>query len=96
MNLEDVKAAFEQAYAYSGDEGIAIESRVQGGELRVEVRHRDVDERRGFDVVLMPLPSEERSTQELGEAVARVVEQELAYGQLPAVGEDGSFKRIVV
>lgn len=96
MNLEDVKTAFEQAYQYSGDEGIAIESRVQEGELRIEVRHRDVDETRGFDVVAMPLPSEERSAQELGEAVARVVEQELAYGQLPAQGDDGSFKHIVV
>lgn len=96
MDLNAALAAFRSAFTYSHPEGLNITPGVQGRTLRVEVRHQDVDEQRGFDVVAEPLETEERSAQQLGEAIARVVEQELMYGQLPAVGEHGAYRRIVV
>lgn len=96
MNLEDALLAFRAAFTYDHPEGLKIEPRVEGGTLRVEVRHQDVNAVRGFDVVAEPLESEERDAVQLGEDVARVVEQELMYGQLPAQNEEGNFKRVVV
>lgn len=96
MNLEDVKAAFQSAYKPSPREGLSTETLIQGGELHVQVRWQDVDELRGFDVVAMPVEGEEKSAEEVGQDIAQVVEQELAYGQLPARDESGEFKRIVV
>lgn len=96
MNLEDALLAFRAAFTYDHPEGLSIEPRVEGGTFRVEVRHQDVNAVRGFDVVAEPLESEERDAVQLGEDVARVVEQELMYGQLPAQDEEGAFKRVVV
>ncbi|MDL2344386.1 hypothetical protein QOL99_09490 [Deinococcus sp. MIMF12] len=96
VNLQEALAAFRAAFTYEHPEGLRITPQVAGDELRVEVRHQDVDALRGFDVVAQPLETEERGAQQLGEDIARVVEQELTYGQLPVVGEDGAFRRIVV
>lgn len=96
MNLEDALLAFRAAFTYDHPEGLTIDSRVEGGTLRVEVRNQDVDALRGFDVVAEPLPGEDRDAVQLGEDVARVVEQELMYGQLSAQDEEGKFKRVVV
>ncbi|MPY66053.1 hypothetical protein F8S09_04995 [Deinococcus sp. SDU3-2] len=96
VNLEKALAAFRTAFTYEHPEGIQITPQVAGDELRVEVRHQDVNALRGFDVIAQPLETEERDAQQLGEDIARVVEQELMYGQLPVVGEDGAFRRIVV
>ncbi|EYB68321.1 hypothetical protein DEIPH_ctg025orf0194 [Deinococcus phoenicis] len=96
LNLQDALAAFRTAFTYDHPEGLTITPQVEGGTLRVEVRHQDVNALRGFDVVAEPLESEERNAAQLGEDVARVVEQELMYGQLPAADEDGAFRRIVV
>ncbi|MFC4639393.1 hypothetical protein [Deinococcus hohokamensis] len=96
LDLNAALAAFQTAFTYSHPEGLRIAPSVQGQVLRVEVRHQDVDERRGFDVVAEPLDTEQRTAQQLGEDIARVVEQELMYGQLPAVGDNGAYRRIVV
>ena len=96
VNLEEALAAFRTAFTYEHPEGFQITPQIAGDELRVEVRHQDVNALRGFDVVAQPLEAEERDAQQLGEDIARVVEQELMYGQLPVVGEDGAFRRIVV
>ncbi|KEF34644.1 hypothetical protein RDMS_06205 [Deinococcus sp. RL] len=96
VNLEEALAAFRTAFTYEHPEGIQVNPQVHENELRVEVRHQDVSTLRGFDVVAQPLETEERDAGQLGEDIARVVEQELMYGQLPAVGEDGAFRRIVV
>ena len=96
LNLQDALTAFQAAFTYEHPEGIQITPQVAGDELRVEVRHQDVNALRGFDVIAQPLETEERDAQQLGEDIARVVEQELMYGQLPAVGEDGAYRRIVV
>lgn len=96
LNLQDALTAFQTAFTYEHPEGLTIDPRVEGGTLRIEVRHQDVNALRGFDVIAEPLESEERGAQQLGEDIARVVEQELMYGQLPAVGEDGAYRRIVV
>ncbi|SMB92790.1 hypothetical protein [Deinococcus hopiensis] len=96
LNLDDSLLAFRAAFKYEHPEGLTVTPQVDGGTLRVEVRHQDVDALRGFDVVAKPLETEERDAVQLGEDVARVVEQELMYGQLPAVGEDGTYRRIVV
>ena len=96
LNLEDSLRAFRAAFAYDHPEGLIITPHVDGGTFRVEVRNQDVDALRGFDVVAQPLETEERDAVQLGEDVARVVEQELMYGQLPAVGEGGAYRRIVV
>ncbi|WP_229723551.1 hypothetical protein [Deinococcus aerolatus] len=69
---------------------------MSGHAFHVSVRFQDVDAERGFDVVAEPLPSEHRSAEELGQAVAEVVSRELMYAQLPARDEQGDFKRIVV
>ncbi|GAA5531825.1 hypothetical protein [Deinococcus aluminii] len=96
LNLHDALTAFRAAFTYDHPEGVTVTPRVEGGILRVEVRTQDVNTLRGFDVVAEPLESEERDALQLGEDIARVVEQELMYGQLPAAGEDGAFRRIVV
>ena len=97
MNLSDALSAFEAAYRQDPRDGLSVTPSVQGGELHVEVRHKDADgELRGFDVVAQPTEAEEKSAQDVGRDVAEVVERELGYGQLPARGEDGSFKRVVV
>ncbi|GAA5511786.1 hypothetical protein Dcar01_00499 [Deinococcus carri] len=96
LNLQDALTAFRAAFTYEHPEGITITPQVEDGKLRVEVRAPDVNTTRGFDVVAEPLESEERDAAQLGEDIARVVEQELMYGQLPAVGEDGAYRRIVV
>lgn len=96
LNLQDALIAFRAAFTYDHPEGLRVDARAEESTLRVEVRHQDVDALRGFDVVAEPLESEERDAVQLGEDVARVVEQELMYGQLPAVGEDGAYRRIVV
>lgn len=96
LNLEDALASFRSAFTYSHPEGLTITPHIDGKVLRVEVRNQDIDALRGFDVVAEPLETEHRSAAQLGEDVARVVEQELMYGQLPAVGEGGAFRRIVV
>ncbi|WP_019585422.1 hypothetical protein [Deinococcus apachensis] len=96
MNLQDTLTAFQAAFTYDHPEGLTITPHVDDGTFRVEVRHQDVNALRGFDVIAEPLESEKRDAVQLGEDVARVVEQELMYGQLPVVGEDGAFRRIVV
>lgn len=97
MNPQEMLQAFQTAYKQDPRDGLTVTPGVEGGELRVEVRHLDADgELRGFDVVAQPAPSEDRSAAEVGQAVAEVVERELGYGQLPARDEQGEFKRIVV
>ncbi|MFC4425322.1 hypothetical protein [Deinococcus navajonensis] len=96
VDLNAALAAFQSAFTYSHPEGLNITPSVRGHSAVVEVRHQDVDARRGFDVVAEPLETEERTAQQIGEDIARVVEQELMYGQLPAVGENGAYRRIVV
>lgn len=97
MNPQEMLEAFQAAYKQDPRDGLTVTPGVEGGELRVEVRHLDADgEVRGFDVVAQPAPTEDRSAAEVGQAVAEVVERELAYGQLPARDEQGEFKRIVV
>ncbi|MFC6591396.1 hypothetical protein ACFP81_04800 [Deinococcus lacus] len=97
MNISDLQQAFDAAYTKDPREGLTIRHSQEDGHFRIEVRHQDADgELRGFDVVIMPTEGEDRSAEDYGQAAAQVVEQELAYGQLPARGEDGTFKRIVV
>lgn len=97
MNLQDALSAFQAAYQQDPRDGLTVTPSVEGGELRVEVRHVDADgQTHGFDVVAQPAPSENRSAAEVGQAVAEVVERELGYGQLPARDDEGEFKRIVV
>ena len=96
LDLHAAQQAFESALQLDAKDGPSVSASVQGSELRVEVRHQDVDALRGFDVVAKPLESEEKSGQQLGQDMAEVVKRELAYGQLPARAEDGTFKRIVV
>ena len=97
MNLQDALTAFNAAYTQDPRDGLSVTPSVEGAELRVEVRHLDADgETRGFNVVAQPTEAEGKSAEQVGQDVAEVVERELAYGQLPARGEDGDFKRIVV
>ena len=97
MNLQDALTAFDAAYTKDPRDGLTITPSVQGGELRVEVRHLDADgETRGFNVVAQPTAAEGKTAEEVGRNVAEVVERELAYGQLPAQDEQGEYKRIVV
>lgn len=96
MNLHDAQSAFESAYQPDPREGLMVTPAVSGEELRVQVRFQDVDALRGFDVVAQPLASEGRSAEEVGRAVAEVVQRELMYAQLPAAHDDGSFRRVVV
>ncbi|WP_034383425.1 hypothetical protein [Deinococcus sp. YIM 77859] len=96
LNLQEALEAFQSAFNSDHPEGVTITPRVEDSTLYIEVRTQDVNARRGFDVVAEPLESEGRSARQLGEDLARVVEQELMYGQLPAVGEDGAYRRIVV
>ncbi len=98
MDLQAAQTAFESAFdAHKhGREGLNVVPEVNGGAFHVSVRFQDVDAERGFDVVAEPLPSEHRSAEELGQAVAEVVKRELMYGQLPARDEQGDFRRIVV
>ncbi|MFB9993971.1 hypothetical protein ACFFLM_18610 [Deinococcus oregonensis] len=96
MNLHDVLTAFETAYTPDPREGLSVTHSVLDSKLQIEVRHQDQNALRGFDVVAEPLETEQRSADELGRDMAEVVARELAYGQLSAVDEEGSFKRIVV
>ncbi|WP_261663445.1 hypothetical protein [Deinococcus sp. Marseille-Q6407] len=97
MNISDIQQAFDAAYTKDPRDGLTINHSSEEGHFRVEVRHQDTDGNlRGFDVVAEPTPAEERSADDIGQAMAQVVEQELAYGQLPARGDDGEFRRIVV
>lgn len=95
--MTEIQQAFDAAYTKAPRDGLSLNHSQEDGLLRIEVRHQDADgELRGFDVVVQPTEGEERSATDYGEAAAQVVEQELAYGQLPARGDDGEFKRIVV
>lgn len=98
MDLQAAQTAFQSAFDAQkhGREGLNISPVVDGAKFHVSVRFQDVDAERGFDVVAEPLPSEHRSAEQLGQEVAEVVGRELMYGQLPARGEDGNFRRIVV
>ena len=97
MNMTELQQAFDSAYTQDPREGLTINHSQEDGNFRIEVRHQDADgELRGFDVVIMPTEGEDRTAKDYGEAAAQVVEQELAYAQLPARGDDGTFKRIVV
>ncbi|MDO4264702.1 MAG: hypothetical protein Q4C67_10945 [Deinococcus sp.] len=97
MNITEIGQAFDASYTKDPRDGLTIRHSSEEGQLRIEVRHQDADgELRGFDVVVMPTDADERTAEDYGQAAAQVVEQELAYGQLPARGDDGEFKRIVV
>lgn len=97
MNNQDIQQAFEAAYQQDPRDGLTVNHIIEDGHFRVEVRHQDVDGNlRGFNVVAEPTEAEERSAGDIGQAMAQVVAQELAYGQLPARDEGGEFKRIVV
>lgn len=98
MDLQAAHSAFESAFDAEkhGREGLSVVAETGGGTFQVSVRFKDVDAERGFDVVAEPLPSEDRSAEQLGQAVAEVVQRELMYGQLPAQDEHGDFRRIVV
>ncbi len=97
MDLQAAQSAFESAFDAEkhGREGLKVMAET-GSTFHVSVRFKDVDAERGFDVVAEPLPSEDRSAGQLGQAVAEVVQRELMYGQLPAQDENGDFRRIVV
>ena len=98
MDLLVARAAFESAFDthHHGREGVHVTHDVGGGSFHVSVRFQDTDAERGFDVVAEPLPSEQRSAEQLGQAVAEVVQRELTYAQLPSRDERGEFRRIVV
>lgn len=98
MDLQAAQSAFESVFDAEkhGREGLNVVAETGGDTFQVSVRFKDVDAERGFDVVAEPLPSEDRSAEQLGQAVAEVVQRELMYGQLPAQDEDGNFRRIVV
>lgn len=96
MNLQDALAALTTSLESLNRDDVTMTPRVDGDELTVTVRSTDVDALRGFDVVAQPLPSEERTPDDLAHDITEVVERELMYGQLAATDEDGEFKRIVV
>ncbi|WP_412028275.1 hypothetical protein [Deinococcus yunweiensis] len=96
MNLQDALAALTTSLESLNRDDVTMTPRVDGDELTVSVRSTDVDALRGFDVVAQPLPSEERTADDLAHDITEVVERELMYGQLAATDEDGEFKRIVV
>ncbi|SEI85909.1 hypothetical protein SAMN04488058_10263 [Deinococcus reticulitermitis] len=97
MDLNAAQQAFEANYQQDPRDGLTVTASTGDGELRVEVRHLDADgETRGFTVVAQPTEGEDKSAEDVGRDVAEVVERELAYGQLPARGEDGEYRRIVV
>lgn len=97
MDLQAAQQAFEANYRQDPRDGLTVTASTESGELRVEVRHLDADgETRGFTVVAQPTEGEDKSAEDVGRDVAEVVERELAYGQLPARGDDGDYRRIVV
>lgn len=96
FDFEQVRQSFESALKLDPRYGLTVSAQAENSEIRVTVRHQDVDEMRGFDVVGKPTESEHKTPNELGQQIAEVVERELGYGQLPARGEDGTFKQIVV
>lgn len=96
MNLQDALAALTTSLESLNRDDVTMTPRVTGDGLTVTVRSTDVDALRGFDVVAQPLPSEERTADDLAHDITEVVERELMYGQLAATDEDGEFKRIVV
>ena len=96
MNLQDALAALTTSLESLNRDDVTMTPRVDGDGLTVSVRSTDVDALRGFDVVAQPLPSEERTADDLAHDITEVVERELMYGQLAATDEDGEFKRIVV
>lgn len=97
VNPQEILQAFQAAYHQDPRDGLTVTPSVEGGELRVEVRHVDADgQTHGFDVVAQPTPAEGKSAEDVGRDVAEVVERELAYGQLPARNDEGEYKRIVV
>lgn len=96
MNLQDALAALTTSLESLNRDDVTMTPRLTGDGLTVTVRSTDVDALRGFDVVAQPLPSEERTADDLAHDITEVVERELMYGQLAATDEDGEFKRIVV
>ncbi|ULH18220.1 hypothetical protein MF271_22380 (plasmid) [Deinococcus sp. KNUC1210] len=98
MDFQAARAAFDVAFDSQkhGREGLRVTPDVHASSFQVSVRFQDTDAERGFDVVAEPLPSEHRSAEQLGQAVAEVVQQELMYAQLPSRDEGGEFRRIVV
>lgn len=95
-DLEMACRAFEEVLRLDPKDGLTVKAEVQGEELRVEVRHQDVDELRGFDVMARAAGNDQKTAEAIGREMAQVVERELGYGQLPACGDDGHYKHIMV
>lgn len=97
MDNAAIQQAFEAAYQPDPREGLTVRPTHQGADFAIEVRHKDADGTlRGFDVVAQPTQAEGKSAQDVGQEMAQVVGRELGQGQLPARGDDGTFRRIVV